>query len=169
MQGWLVSYLPPQSTPGCSRVPYLLTIVLLSGPIASGKTTLARELQVLASAESISTSGLITASLDREPDRGELQTLGQSANFQGSDWLVVLYQHGNRAAWPEQRNRVRAQILSGTDRPLTIRSLRFGAFGVRAFFCITPSPRLADAVERGLEALQRRVADWDRSRYLLVE
>jgi hypothetical protein len=73
---------------------------------------------------------------------------------------VVLYQHGNRSPWPEQRIRVCTQISSVTDRPLTIRSLRFGAFGVRAFFCITPSPRLADAVERGLDVLQCRVAGW---------
>ena len=94
----LVSYLPSQSTPGGSRVPYLLTVILLSGPIASGKTTLARELRQFASAEDISTSGLIAASLDREADRGELQALGQNANFQGSDWLVrAVRQAGDRS------------------------------------------------------------------------
>src|SRR5712691_9676333 len=94
----LVSYLPSQSTPGGSRVPYLLTVVLLSGPIASGKTTLARELRQFASAEDISTSGLIAASLDREADRGELRALGQNANFQGSDWLVrAVRQAGDRS------------------------------------------------------------------------
>jgi hypothetical protein len=82
---------------------------------------------------------------------------------------VILYQHGNRAPWPEQRAHVCAQIASGTARPLTIRSLRFGAFGVRAFFCITTSPLLADSVERGLGTLQSRVEGWDRSGYLLVE
>jgi len=82
---------------------------------------------------------------------------------------VILYQHGNRAPWPEQRAHVCAQIASGTDRPLTIRSLRFGAFGVRAFFCITTSPLLADSVERGLDTLQSRVEGWERSGYLLVE
>jgi len=82
---------------------------------------------------------------------------------------VVLYQHGNRAPWQEQRMRVCAQISAGTSRPLTIRSLRFGAFGVRAFFCITTSPKMAHSVERGLDVLQRRVEGWDRSGYLLVE
>lgn len=83
-------------------MPYLLTVVLLSGPIASGKTTLARELRQFVSAEDISTSGLIAASLDREPDRGELRALGQNANFQGSDWLVrAVRQAGDRS--PERR------------------------------------------------------------------
>jgi len=82
---------------------------------------------------------------------------------------VVLYQHGNRAAWPLQRADVCAQIASGTGRSLTTRSLRFGAFGVRAFFCIAASRPIADAVERGLGLLQHRVAGWDRSRYLLIE
>ena len=82
---------------------------------------------------------------------------------------VVLYQHGSRAPWPEQRRRVCAQIASVADRPVTIRSLRFRAFGVRAFFCVTTRPPLTDAVERGLDALWRRVEGWDKSRYLLIE
>jgi hypothetical protein len=82
---------------------------------------------------------------------------------------VVLYQHGNRAAWSQQRAEVCTQIASGTSRPVTIRSLRFGAFGVRAFFCIAVSRPIADAIEGGLGLLQRRAARWDRSRYLLIE
>jgi hypothetical protein len=61
------------------------------------------------------------------------------------------------------------RIASGTDQPVTIRSLRFGAFGTRAFFCITTSSRLADAVESGLERLRRRVESWDKSSYLRFE
>jgi hypothetical protein len=82
---------------------------------------------------------------------------------------VVLYQHGSRTPWEAQRERIRAQISSGTDRPLVIRTLRFGAFGVRAFFCITTFPRMTDAVEHGLDQLRRRVEGWDKSRYLLIE
>ncbi|HEY7144514.1 MAG TPA: hypothetical protein VH637_09720 [Streptosporangiaceae bacterium] len=82
---------------------------------------------------------------------------------------VILYQHGSRAAWPLQRADVCAQIASGTSRPLTIRSLRFGAFGVRAFFCIAASRPTANAIDHGLRLLQQRVAGWDRSRYLLIE
>jgi hypothetical protein len=82
---------------------------------------------------------------------------------------IVLYQHGSRTPWATQRERIRAQITSGTDRAVVIRTLRFGAFGVRTFFCITTCPRMTDAVERGLDELRRRVAGWEKSRYLLVE
>jgi hypothetical protein len=82
---------------------------------------------------------------------------------------VVLYQHGSRTPWPVQRERVCTQIASGTDRTLTIRSLRFGAFGARAFFCVTPCRYLARAVDAGLDELRRRVGGWDKSSYLLVE
>jgi hypothetical protein len=103
------------------------------------------------------------------PLASKYATVTEISSLLEGDAGVVLYQHGNRAPWPDQRNRVCAQISSGTDLPLTIRSLRFGAFGVRAFFCITPSPRLTDAVERGLDVLRKRVSEWDRSHYLLVE
>jgi hypothetical protein len=82
---------------------------------------------------------------------------------------VVLYQHGSRTPWPVQRERVCAQISAGTDRTLTIRSLRFGAFGARAFFCVTSCRHLTQAVDAGLGQLSRRVGSWDKSSYLLVE
>lgn len=103
------------------------------------------------------------------PLASKYATVAEIASLLDHNAGVVLYQHGNRAPWREQRNRVCAQIASGVDRIVTIHSVRFGAFGVRAFFCITASPQSASAVERGLDALQRRVADWDRSGYLLVE
>jgi adenylosuccinate synthase len=67
---------------------YSLCLILLSGPIASGKTTLARDLVRLVSAEHVSTSGLLSATADRELDRGELQRLGLSTGFQGGGWIV---------------------------------------------------------------------------------
>jgi hypothetical protein len=82
---------------------------------------------------------------------------------------VVLYQHGSRTPWPAQRERICAQIASGTNRTLTIRSLRFGAFGARAFFCVTACPYLTHAVETGLDQLRRRVDSWDKSSYLQIE
>jgi hypothetical protein len=82
---------------------------------------------------------------------------------------VVLYQHGARTPWPVQRERICAQIASGTNQALTIRSLRFGAFGARSFFCVTSSGYLTHAVDAGLEQLRRRVDSWDKSSYLLVE
>ncbi len=82
---------------------------------------------------------------------------------------IVLYQHGSRTPWPVQRERVCAQIAAGTERELTIRTLRFGAFGARAFFCITSNQRSSDVVERGLDQLSRRVDTWDKSSYVLIE
>jgi hypothetical protein len=82
---------------------------------------------------------------------------------------VVLYQHGSRVPWQAQRERILSQIASGTDRALVVRTLRFGAFGVRAFFCVTTCPRMTAAVERSLDQLRRRVEGWDKSGYLLIE
>jgi len=103
------------------------------------------------------------------PLAGKYATIAEIVALLDDRTGVVLYQHGNRAPWQEQRMRVYTRISAGTDRLLTIRSLRFAAFGVRAFFCITTSPKMADTVERGLDVLQRRVEGWDRSGYLLVE
>jgi hypothetical protein len=50
--------------------------------------------------------------------------------------------HYNELQLPYQRERVCVQIAAGTKRDLTIRSLRFGAFGARAFFCVTSNQRL---------------------------
>lgn len=69
-------------------MPCALTVVVLSGPIASGKTTLARSLVLLGSAEHISTSGLIAASTGRDLGRGELQAISLNQRFQGADWIV---------------------------------------------------------------------------------
>lgn len=82
---------------------------------------------------------------------------------------VVLYQHGCRMPWQAQRERILSQIASGTDQAVVIRTLRFGAFGARAFFCVTTCPRMSAAVERGLDQLRRRVEGWDKSGHLLIE
>jgi hypothetical protein len=82
---------------------------------------------------------------------------------------VVLYQHGNRTPWPVQRQLICARIAAGTGRDVTIRSLRFGALGVRAFFCISADEEMSAVIESGLERLRRRIADWDKSSYLLME
>jgi adenylosuccinate synthase len=67
---------------------YSLSLILLSGPIASGKTTLARDLVHHVSAEWISTSSLISATAGRELDRGELQSLGLGVDFQRARWIA---------------------------------------------------------------------------------
>jgi adenylosuccinate synthase len=77
---------------------YSLGLVLLSGPIASGKTTLAEHLGKLLPAEHISTSGLISATADRELGRSELQRLGLSSRLQRADWIIsAVRQSADRA------------------------------------------------------------------------
>jgi adenylosuccinate synthase len=67
---------------------YSLSLVVLSGPVASGKTTLAEDLVLFESARHLRTSALISASVGRELGRSELQRLGLTADFQEGTWLV---------------------------------------------------------------------------------
>lgn len=82
---------------------------------------------------------------------------------------VILYQHGDRSPWPAQRARICRQITSAAVTPLVIRSLRFGAFGVRAFFCISSRPELTGAIDSGLALLRNRTDGWDKSHHLVFE
>lgn len=103
------------------------------------------------------------------PLSSKYATVAEIATLLDTGAGVVLYQHGSRTPWYVQRDHICAQIAAGTERDLTIRSLRFGAFGARAFFCITGNQRLSDVVERGLDQLRRRVGTWDKSSYMLIE
>ena len=103
------------------------------------------------------------------PQAGKYATIPEIATLIESGAAVVLYQHGDRTPWPAQRERICGQISSGTAQDPTIRTLRFGAYGVRSFFCISSSPLMDEAVQRGLDLLLRRTEGWDKSRYLQVE
>jgi hypothetical protein len=103
------------------------------------------------------------------PQAGKYASVQEITTLLETGAAVVLYQHGDRTPWPAQRERIRTQISSGTIQPLTIRTLRFGAYGVRAFFCISPNPLLDEVVQRALDLLFRRTRGWDKSRYLQVE
>lgn len=100
---------------------------------------------------------------------GKYATTAEIATLIQGGAGVVLYQHGNRTSWPQQRQQVCAQITAGLGQLVTIRSVRFGAFGARAFFCITASQRQSNAVARGLDLLRDRVEGWDKSVHLLFE
>lgn len=82
---------------------------------------------------------------------------------------VILYQHGSRSTWQAQKARIQDQLRSGIDGPLSLRSVRFGAFGVRAFFCATIDLEMAAAIDAGLNVLAKRVAAWDKAHHLLFE
>jgi hypothetical protein len=103
------------------------------------------------------------------PQSGKYTMVAEISALLNSGAGVVLYQHGSRTPWPVQRERVCAQLAAGTEHKLAIRSLRFGAFGARAFFCITSNQRSSDVVERGLDQLSRRVGAWDKASYVLIE
>lgn len=103
------------------------------------------------------------------PQAGKYATVPEITALLESGAAVVLYQHGDRTPWPTQRERLCSQISSGTAQALTIRTLRFGAYGVRAFFCISPSPLLDDVVQRALDVLLSRTHEWDKSHHLRVE
>jgi hypothetical protein len=103
------------------------------------------------------------------PLAGKYATVEEIAALLDTGAGVVLYQHGNRVAWPAQREDVCSAILAGTDKAVTIRTLRFGAYGVRAFFCITTNVRMTEVVNRGMDLLRRRTEGWDKARYLVME
>jgi hypothetical protein len=103
------------------------------------------------------------------PMAGKYATVAEIITLLHTGAAVVLYQHGNRTSWHQQRQQVCAQITAAADRPATIRSLRFGAFGVRAFFCITTTPKTTETIARGLELLARRAEGWAKSTYLIFE
>ena len=64
------------------------TVMLLSGPVSSGKTILAEKLVQRYAGEHISTSGLISKSAGRRLGRTELQTLGLYPSFQEGEWIA---------------------------------------------------------------------------------
>jgi hypothetical protein len=103
------------------------------------------------------------------PLAGKYATVREVTELLETGAGVVLYQHGNRTPWTEQRERVGAQIAAAADRPITIRTVRFGAFGVRGFFCFATSQRLTNAINHGLALLGRRVDGWDKSAHLQIE
>jgi hypothetical protein len=82
---------------------------------------------------------------------------------------VVLYQHGSRVPWAQQRRAVCQLIASAWDRPMTVRTFRFGAFGSRAFFCVSTRPAMVRAVDSALARLNERIRGSRLSRYVLVE
>ncbi|MGH8901961.1 MAG: adenylosuccinate synthetase [Egibacteraceae bacterium] len=81
---------------------YSLSVIILSGPIGSGKTTLAEELTRRYDAAHISTSGLILMSAGGRLTRRELQKLSLDASFQGGQWLANALTQVVRSA-PSQR------------------------------------------------------------------
>ncbi|HLX47303.1 MAG TPA: hypothetical protein VKS82_03115 [Streptosporangiaceae bacterium] len=93
---------------------------------------------------------------------GKYVTLPEIAELTADGALVILYQHCDRSPWRAQRAKIHDQLVAGIGPQLYIRSVRFGAFGARAFFCLTTDPTMATIINIGLDTLAKRVANWDR-------
>ncbi|MGH3719464.1 MAG: AAA family ATPase [Pseudonocardiaceae bacterium] len=64
-----------------------LTVIVLSGPIGSGKTTLTEKFSRNYEAKRISTSSLISVAIGQKIDRRELQQVGLGSYFQAGQWI----------------------------------------------------------------------------------
>ena len=119
-----------------------------------------------------------------DPDNGlEVQSVGPSSRLAGKYSTVaeislllstgagvVFYQHCDRSPWRIQRIRIMNQIASGVGpRHVTIRSVRFGGFGSRAFFCVSARRAIARAVDENLRRFEERISAWEGSRYFIIE
>lgn len=67
---------------------YEKTIILLSGPIGSGKTTLALYMERNHAACHVSTVGILSALIGRSLGRSELQQVGLEQRFQEGEWIA---------------------------------------------------------------------------------
>lgn len=101
---------------------------------------------------------------------GKYVTVAEIASLLSTGASVVFYQHCDRSPWSVQCSRIRDQIASGMGlQYLTIRSVRFGAFGSRAFFCISTQRDIAQSLNQGLKRFEERISTWEGSRYFLIE
>jgi adenylosuccinate synthase len=66
----------------------LRRLILLSGPVSVGKTTLAKLLEERFGVQSIRTRRLITAATGASADRSSLQTAGEQLDADGGQWLA---------------------------------------------------------------------------------
>ena len=100
---------------------------------------------------------------------GKYVTVAEVRKLVSTGAGVVLYQHCNRSPWRAQREQVEARLASGVGKPITVRSLRFGAFGARAFFCVSVQPQLTETIDNALDVLRERTASWDKAHYFSFE
>lgn len=67
---------------------YQKTIILLSGPIGSGKTTLAMYIERNHAACCVSTATVMSAVVGRDLNRRELQQIGLERRFLAGEWIA---------------------------------------------------------------------------------
>lgn len=97
-------------------------------------------------------------------------TVAEIASLLSTGAGIVFYQHCDRSPWRAQCSRIREQITSGVgQRHVAIRSVRFGGFGSRAFFCISTRRDIAQWLDQGLKRFEEHISTWEGSRYFLIE
>jgi hypothetical protein len=94
---------------------------------------------------------------------GKYVTVSEVAELLVGGRLVILYQHCDRSPWQTQRTKIGDQLASGVGQQLFARSVRFGAFGARAFFCLTLDPGMVETMNAGVHTFAERIADWDKA------
>jgi hypothetical protein len=119
-----------------------------------------------------------------DPDNGlEVRSVGPSSRLAGKyatvaeiDSLlsagagVMFYQHCDRSPWGIQRARIINQISQGISQQGTmVRSVRFGGFGSRAFFCVSTRRDITRKLNEGLQRFEERISTWEGSRFFLIE
>lgn len=82
---------------------------------------------------------------------------------------VVLYQHGDRTPWIDQRRRVVDRVMAAGPEGVRCRTLRFRAHGSRSFFCFSTTAAQASVLDDGLSRLERRVFAWSRKKLVAIE
>jgi hypothetical protein len=94
---------------------------------------------------------------------GKYVTVSEVTELLANGSLVILYQHCDRSPWQTQRAKIHDQLVIGIGQQPFMHSVRFGAFGARAFFCLTTDPDMAKTMDAGLSTLAERMARWDKA------
>ena len=101
---------------------------------------------------------------------GKYVTVAEIASLLSTGAGVIFYQHCDRSPWRIQCSRIRERISPGVgQRHATIRSVRFGGFGSRAFFCISTRQDVTQWLNQGLKRFEERISTWEGSRLFLIE
>jgi adenylosuccinate synthase len=117
-------------------------VVVLSGPIGSGKTALAQELTRRRGGAYVSTSALIASASGQQLSRADLQQVGLSTAFQGGAWIGDAVDEAARSSYT---NLVVVDSVRTTEQ---VRLLRASAGGQRRIFHVHLTAQENDLAER---------------------
>jgi adenylosuccinate synthase len=147
-------------------ITYTKTIILLSGPIGSGKTTLAAHMERHYAACHISTSEILSESVGRSLDRRELQQVGLEGRFQGGEWIAnavtrSIFDH------PEAKVVV-VDAVRTVEQVRAIRNLTAGRWRILHVHLTADSQQLAERYDSRARRVDSGV-DWSTATESLTE